>query len=406
MRTFYFSFIAAFSWATLSAQSSVETTRTISAPQSQVATRTTEVNGKAVTERVITTVVRETESSSKTYKAAIFVTNRASPDYDKKIPALEDYISSQVTDLGFTVLSREIVVDSLRKFVPATASKPRPDDSLDSQLTDQSSALRLAQNMGVDYIIQASIAGVTNKDNNIDAYGVKMTNQERTLRVTYKILDASAGGSLTGDTVRVTSKVQQTSNSSTENPDLIDELLDEAAQKITSGLKTRMAQNRIAPAAAKSAYVSVTIQLEAADMMIPDVRIGAENTVSISESKQKVSPLNATVELDGVAIGTAPGKVSLRPGFSKLRITREGFKPWERTVNAVEGQTLTVALAMSDAGYARWKDATAFINDLKNGAKITDGQVKVLEGYAKMLSESFSRMDTKENVKLILPGLR
>jgi hypothetical protein len=65
-----------------------------------------------------------------------------------------------------------------------------------------------------------------------------------------------------------------------------------------------------------------------------------------------------------------------------------------------------VALAMSDSGYARWKDATAFINELKNGAKLTDAQVKVLEGMGKMLSESFSRMDTKENVKLILPGVR
>lgn len=398
--------LACLSGASLSAQSTVQTTRSVSAPPAQVETRTIVVDGKAMTERIITTVVRETESSAKTYKAVIFVTNRAEALYDKKISSLEDYISSQVTDLGFNVLSREVVVDSLRKFDPETASKPRPADSLDSQLTDQSSALRLAQNMGVDYIIQASIAGVTNKENKIDAYGVKATSQERTLRVTYKILDASAGGSLTGDTVRVTAKGQQTTAASTDNAAPIDELLDEAAQKITEGLKTRVAQNRIAPAVAKANFVNVTIQLEAADLLIPDVRIGAENIISISESKHRIAPLNATVELDGVAIGTAPGKVSLRPGFSKLRITREGFKTWERTVNAVEGQTLTVALAMSDAGYARWRDATAFINNLKNGAKLTDGQVKVLEGAGKMLSESFSRMDTKENVKLIIPGVR
>lgn len=406
MRTIRLSLFAALSWATLAAQSTVQTTRTVSAPQSQVETRTTMVDGKAVTERVTTTVVRETEASSKSYKTAIFVSNRAAKEYDAKIASLEDLISSQISDLGFNVLSREVVVDSLRKFDPATASKGRPADSLDSQMTDNSSALRLAQNMGVDYIVQASIAGVTNKDKNIDAYGVKATTQERTLLVTYKVLDASAGGSLTGDTVRVTSKVQQTANAGTDNGNPIDELLDEAAQKITAGLKTRVAQNRIAPAAAKAGAVMVNIQLEAADLMIPDVRVGAENTVAISESKHKVAPLNATVEVDGIAVGTAPGKVSIRPGLAKLRITREGFKPWERTINAFEGQTLTVALAMSDSGYARWKNATAFINELKNGAKLTDGEVKVLEGAGKMLSESFSRMDTKENVKLILPGVR
>ena len=61
---------------------------------------------------------------------------------------------------------------------------------------------------------------------------------------------------------------------------------------------------------------------------------------------------------------------------------------------------------MSDDGYKRWKESTEFINGLKNGAKLTDGQVKVLEGAGKMLSESFSRMDTKENVKFIIPGVR
>jgi hypothetical protein len=43
---------------------------------------------------------------------------------------------------------------------------------------------------------------------------------------------------------------------------------------------------------------------------------------------------------------------------------------------------------------------------LKDGARLTDAQVKVLEGYGKMLSESFSRMDTKENVRLVIPGAR
>jgi hypothetical protein len=128
--------------------------------------------------------------------------------------------------------------------------------------------------------------------------------------------------------------------------------------------------------------------------------------VSISESKYRLAPLNASVEIDGVAVGSAPGALSIRPGFSKLRITRDGFAPWERTINAVEGQTLSIALTLSESGYARWKDATTFINGLKDGARLTDAQVKVLEGYGKMLSESFSRMDTKENVRLVIPGVR
>jgi hypothetical protein len=57
---------------------------------------------------------------------------------------------------------------------------------------------------------------------------------------------------------------------------------------------------------------------------------------------------------------------------------------------------------MTDAGYARWKDATAFMNDLKNGAKLTDAQVKVLEGRARMLENSGYKVNSTEGVKTLV----
>ena len=61
---------------------------------------------------------------------------------------------------------------------------------------------------------------------------------------------------------------------------------------------------------------------------------------------------------------------------------------------------MNVALEMTDEAYARWKDATAFINGLKNGAKLTDAEVKKLEGEAKMLENSGFKVnvDTDEGI--------
>ncbi len=340
------------------------------------------------------------------FKSVVLVSNRAGSEWDGKIRVLEDHLAAQLTDLGFSILTREVVLDSLRTFDPAVASLPRPADGLEAQLTEQSSALRLAQNLGVNYIIQASLSSIGTKDVVAKAYGVETKSQERSLRLSYRLLDASNGGSLTGDTVRVSTVVQQTANAETQRDGVVDDLLDEAAGRVVDSLRVRVAAGRVPAPAALAERVTLTVRLEAADLMIPDFRIGPENTVSISESKYRLSPLNASVEIDGVAVGSAPGALSVRPGFSKLRITREGFAPWERTINAVEGQTLSIALTLSESGYARWKDATTFINGLKDGARLTDAQVKVLEGYGKMLSESFSRMDTKENVRLVIPGAR
>jgi len=347
-------------------------------------------------------------ATPKTYSAAIVVSNRADAKFDEKVSALEDLLSARLTDLGFSLVSRELVTGNLRTFTPPSAAKDAASaaasSAAEAAFLDQSSALRLAQNLGVDYLLHASITSYGDSKRTVTAYGNTINNHEYTLRVSYKLLDASAGGSLTGDVAKATRTEQGNASSSATITGIFDDLLDEASQQIAASLKTRVATGRIAAAKPVAKQVAITINIEAGDLFIPDVRIGAENVVTLGESKFKVAPLNATVEVDGVAVGTAPGKITLRPGFSRLRLSREGYEPWERTISATEGQVLTVALIMTPAGLARFNESTAFINDLKNGAKLTDAQVKVLEGQAKSLENSYFRVDTKENFRFILPG--
>jgi len=367
----------------VSAQSTVTTESETGAPATTVVTKTYVKDGKTVTERVTTTTQQEREAVSKTYKVAVFVSNRAGKEYDEKVTSLEDYVTGQVTDLGVSIISRETAINAVAKIDGAAAN------ATDTALAQGSSAVRLAQTLGADYLLQITLTGFDTSARTIDAYGVKTVNVTDTVRVTYKILDGQTGASLTADTVKVSKVVQQSQTSPSDQFDVLDELLADASKKVAASLKTRIDAGRIgAPSTAAQGLVTVTIQTDAADLTIPDVRIGVENTVTISESKFKVSPLSVTVEVDGIAVGSAPGDIAVKPGLSKLRVTREGFKPWERTVNFMKGQKLTVALQMSDEGYARWKDSTSFLNGLKNGAKLTDGEVKVLEGKAKALEQS------------------
>ena len=365
------------------------------APKTSVQTKTFDQDGQKVTERTVTTVVREVAPKPEGTTVAIFVANRAGQVGDSELGALEDYITGRVTDLNVNVISGETALDAVAGMEPGAKA-----NELDAQLAQSTSAVRLAQTLGATHLLQVTISGFDSNQRKIDAYGVKATNEERTARVTYKILDGNTGASLASDTVRVSKVVQQTDNSSEELSGVLNGLLDEAAQKVAVSLKRQIDKGRLAQTSATQGQVTITITTELADVYIPDVRIGAENTISISDSKYKVSALNATVEIDGIAVGTAPGQIQARAGLHKLRVVREGFKPWERTVNLSNGQKLNVGLEMTDAGYARWQDATRFINDLKNGAKLTDAQVKVLEGEAKMLEQSGFKVDTKEGIQI------
>jgi hypothetical protein len=249
-------------------------------------------------------------------RAPILVSNRAGAEWDGKVRVLEDHLAARLSELGFAVLTREVVVDSLRAFDPAVAALPRPADGLEAQLTEQSSALRLAQGLGVKFLIHASLASITATDVVAKAYGVETRSAERALRVSYRLVDASDGGSLTGDTVRVATVVQQTANAETRREGVEDDLLDEAAGRIVDSLRVRVAAGRVSARSALADKVMLTLRLEAADLLIPEVRLGPENTVAISESKYRLTPLNATVEIDGVAVGSAPGPLAVRPGFS------------------------------------------------------------------------------------------
>lgn len=333
-------------------------------------------------------------------KAAVLVANRAEAVHDDKIRILEDLLSSRLSDLGFSLISREVAVDAMRAFDPETASLPRPEDGLAARLTDQTSALRLAQNMGADYIVMASLINYGHQTRNVRAYGTETVNTDVTARVSYRIIGAADGGSMTGDTVNVSKRLQATANVGYEASGVEMDLLDDASQRITESLATRVAAKKILPPEELAGFVKVNIQVEVADLYVPDVRLGPGNTVAVYESKVRMAPFNVSVEVDGVTVGTAPGEIEVRPGFSSLRLTRNGFKTWERTINARDGQVLTVAMEMTDEGLQRWAELTAFMNALENGARLTDAQVKVMEGQAKMLEQSGYRVDIREDSKV------
>ena len=381
-----------FSASTLLAQ-------TVAPANTTVQTKTYDEAGKTVTERTLTTVVKEEvpkPTKPSEYTVAIFVVNRAGAVGDKELGAMEDYVTSRITELNVHVISGETALNAVSSLAPGGK-----ETALDAQLAQSTSAVRLAQTLGASHLLQVSLAGFDSNKKSIDAYGVKTVNDERTVRVTYKILDGTTGGSVAADTVRVSKTYQQGEGATEERSSVVNDLLDEAAVKVAASLKRQIERGHIT-ASATQGLVAVTITTELADVFVPDVRIGPENTVNISESKFKVSALAATVEIDGIAVGTAPGQIAAKAGLHKLRVVREGFKPWERTVNFAHGQHLNVPLEMSEAAYARWKDATAFMNELKNGAKLTDAQVKVLEGRAKMLENSGYKMNSTEGVKTLV----
>ena len=329
-------------------------------------------------------------------KAVIFTANHAGQALNEKLAALEDFVAGRITEKGFTIISREAATDALNSF-----RKDSPQTEADQLLASGSTALRLAQMLGADYIVLVSISSYGTEKRTSTAYDVATVNVIHNLRVTCKILDGVQGGTLAGDTFKVSRVTRATGADTVENSDVLNELLDDASVKVAESVGTR--ELKVVEASAKQAALSITCTMQDLAQLpisLPDLQQGKDGKWVVGTNKVTIQPLDVTVELDGVVAGSAPGAFKTAPGLHKLRLSREGFKTWERTINVVDGQKLTVALQLSEAGYQRWKDNTAFLESVEAGRKLTDAEVKRIEGEAQMLRQSGYKVDTDENIRV------
>lgn len=329
-------------------------------------------------------------------KAAIFVENRAGEKFAGKEAMLEDLLASKVSAQGFRVLSKGDTVEALNK----SGGK----NELDHALSEQSSALRLAQALNCDFVFLASINSYgferkTFKDENINT-----DNETHTLRLAYRLLEAGEGAALTGDAVSVSRTIRFTGNASNVSTDLLNALLEEASVKLTDAFTARKAAVKDAvaklPGKVNVSFAAVMTDSAGSPVTVPDLRV-AEDGVTLVKGTNAlpVELIDVTIEVNGLTVGSAPGAFPVSPGINKVRLTREGFKTLERTFNFVEGQKFRVAMQMSDEGYRRWKDNTNFLQKLREREKLTDADVDLIKSSAQMLRQSGYKVDINQKVE-------
>ena len=368
-------------------------------------------------------------------KVAIIVENRADASLNDKVSVLEDLVTSRVAGKGFAIISRDVTLNALKTYTTAgvtadvksaTTAKATlspdhvtahtevaesdsakisatPDTTqLDQNLSDNTSALRLAQNLGADFILIPSITGYGTEKKSYNGNGIQTLNVTHRLRVSYKIVEAGEGGAVHGGSFVSENTTRDSANLQADSTDTLNSLLDDAADQLAEAI---VASGKSLPTeVAKAAQVTFKVVCTMTDprqqpILIDSLKLDTGGKVyGPNFAGGTMQPFDVTVELDGVAIGSAPGEFKAAPGLHKLRLSREDFQDWVKTVNIYNGQSLRVALNMSKAGYERWKDTFDFLVSLESSRKLTDAEVKRLEGVAQMLRNSHFNVDHAENL--------
>jgi hypothetical protein len=349
-----------------------------------------------------TLIAAENEAAPAARRTAIFVQNTAGAKYNDQVPFLEDQVASRIGGKDFAAISRANVLDAVKVYPTEKAVAPDRNSlgtKLDRLLSDNSSALRLAQNMGADFIVFVSIGAInkTTRKFTDDAIGVQTENIVHTLRGTYKVVEGYTGSGLGGDAFTASKTIRKSPNLQVDDGDVVSGLLEEAATKVAEGLLAKAAQFTVPTTQGK---VEIIIAAGVKDLVgnevsLPDLRLNEDNKI-IQAGPALPIQASATIEIDGFAMGTTPARIKVFPGAHKLRLTRPGFEDVELTINATEGLSLNPTMQLNEEGFRRWKDIRGFLDKMDTNRKLTDAYAEEIRGNAQRLRQSGFMVNTKD----------
>jgi hypothetical protein len=354
-----------------------------------------------------TTTVREKEivarKPKEKYRAAIFVANRSKQIDEEKVLVMQDFLTAHATEQGFEIIAREDVLNSVAKLTaagPNRGAKGLPGEQMDELLSNNTSALNLAQNLNADYVLMITISSYgTNKTRFSDPkLGIDVLGQKSQLKATYRLLDTTVGGSQIAGVATAIVSDRVDSRTQIVRETLVDDLLDGAAMDMAGMMGTAAKGGRIPDVKVAKGNNQFEIHCGVADLVFPEIVKDEKGQYVVSAGRYKLEQLAVTVELDGVVVGTSPGPLTARPGLHKVRLRREKFKDWEGTVFIQDGQLLQIAMQMTPEGLAQFAAMTKFFQDLKTNTILSEAQAKMWEGYAKQLETSGTRVDKKVNI--------
>ncbi len=344
---------------------------------------------------------------AKVEPAAVFIAvrNLAGDVLKGREQAFEDLVASRLAaESGVAILSR---AEAVKRLSAAEGKQADLDgDRVDRSFDDAASALRLAQNLDAEGILSVSLVSYGKETLAYTGNGIATINDKHALRVSWKLLEAGRGSGIVGGTETATRTVRQVAGLMEIPGDLMNGLLDDAAVKVSEGVRTRLAGDRTAPASIKVAAakrVKFQVGVTGRNVFFPELATDKDGVLRIAQDKTPVQLDGVTVELDGAAIGTAPfsAPAEARPGLHKLRLSRDGFKPWQGVVNLGDGFTFNASLELDEAGLRRWREQSAFIQNLKAGEKLTDAQVAYIRAQAENLKNYGFKVDFKVDAKAL-----
>lgn len=282
--------------------------------------------------------------AAKTPVMAIFVKNLTkTKGMDDQVDGIRDRLAAEIAGMNFVVLDAAEIGAAFNRH-KVTAAEERA--GLVDGLFTGGSVTRVAQMIGADYILTASIIGASQMSRTAGDRPVTIY----TLRMTTKVLDATTGASVYGK--NWTNKRPVPKGNDDDPLNLYDDLIDMWVQDTGADLAEASPRWR-APTKDTGTLASFTVTTTL-DTIFTSLEATVDATKPVKDELRVVAG-GITVEVDGAAVGSSGGTFRVRPGLHQLRVSRQWMKPWVKTVSIADGAVFHVALEMSEEGFRHYR---------------------------------------------------
>ncbi len=357
---------------------------------------------------------------------AVFVRNDSgNAALDKYKKNAENILSAMVNNAGFSVVSHDLVIRNLNAYLGDENSKYKNiaqklldqiklGNSLDNAVFENASGLRVAEMLGIDYILTVSLSSLGKQEKASTAYGVPTKNVVYTLRCNYNLSEGGFGMGTAGGIAKSQKTIRQTDNVALLYDDeFLNELLEDCVAQMADSLKKQSHSNQIM--AKKDAAGEIQLEVRIPEMGMPQVVEAKDGTYYLGNT---IVPLGLSVinaDIDGINYTIDGGKISLSKGIHYVKISHKDLEPIEKTINITgrPGQKIVFEAVFNEDAKARMKRDAQWLqaivekhkmikrddaraeSDIRIREKLSSAEAERIKGMAEMYKNSGYRIDYK-----------
>ncbi len=287
-------------------------------------------------------------------RVAVFVQNRTSiKGMDDEVDGVRDRLLAELaaTD-AMKVVEPSVVMAGFKRW-KVTVDEEKAAD-LEGAL-GSASARNLARLVGCDYFLLATIVNANVMRRNISGRLASVYN----LRMTLRVMGADGSSVYAQPTSRLQCPILEATGDPMEYYQI---LFDQWAESSALALaEAAPSWQKVETSLEKLVTIHISTTIDETIAELESQTRGVDGEL-LAELRRVCG--GATIEIDGLAIGSAPGDFQITPGFHQLRIRREWMKPYTATIHATEGFTLKAPLELSEEGVSKWSTLEAVRADL------------------------------------------